>query len=157
MRRRCLREAQKNPSADAGGLHFDSIHFGYLSRPRRGELKGISFLTLPVERIKPYAPVQSEHCCMLEACALILARQPAMPQALLKHCSGGIPPRPLLEPDPASQRRRIRVNRRIIARASRCTHRSMLSIERLYSKARTSLNVYDPDISNVYDMTVLGA
>jgi hypothetical protein len=42
-------------------------------------------------------------------------------------------------------------SRRVIARASRCTRRSILSIARLYSTARTSLNVYAPDISYVYD------
>ncbi|MGO9056049.1 MAG: hypothetical protein ACLQU2_01470, partial [Candidatus Binataceae bacterium] len=41
--------------------------------------------------------------------------------------------------------------RRVIARASRCTRRSIFSIVRPYSTARTSLNVYAPDISYVYD------
>jgi len=42
-------------------------------------------------------------------------------------------------------------SRRVIARASRHTRRPMSCIERLYRTRRTSLNVYDPDISNVYD------
>src|ERR1700730_15158048 len=41
--------------------------------------------------------------------------------------------------------------RRVIAPASRPTRRSMSCIERLYRTRRTSLNVYAPDISNVYD------
>ncbi len=41
--------------------------------------------------------------------------------------------------------------RRVIARASHPTRRSRSSIERLYRTRRTSLNVYTPDISNVYD------
>jgi hypothetical protein len=42
-------------------------------------------------------------------------------------------------------------SRRVIARASRPTRHSMPSIERLYRTRRTSLNVYAPDISIVYD------
>src|SRR5271166_598779 len=42
-------------------------------------------------------------------------------------------------------------SRRVIARTSRRTHRSICSIVRRYSARRTSLNVYAPDISNVYD------
>jgi hypothetical protein len=41
--------------------------------------------------------------------------------------------------------------RRVIARTSRRTRRSMSSIARLYLTLRTSLNVYAPDISNVDD------
>jgi hypothetical protein len=41
--------------------------------------------------------------------------------------------------------------RRFIARTSRRTRRSMSSIAQLYLTLRTSLNVYAPDISNVYD------
>ena len=41
--------------------------------------------------------------------------------------------------------------RRVIARASRPSRRSISSIEPLYRTRRTSLNVYAPDISNVYD------
>ena len=41
-------------------------------------------------------------------------------------------------------------SRRVIARTSRRTLRSMFSIEWLYPIGRTSLNVYAPDISNVY-------
>jgi hypothetical protein len=37
------------------------------------------------------------------------------------------------------------------SRASRHTCRSILCIERLFLTQRTSLNVYAPDISNVYD------
>ena len=47
-------------------------------------------------------------------------------------------------------------SRRVIARASRCTRRSICSIVRLYSTARTSLNVYALDISYVYDTKVEG-
>ena len=42
-------------------------------------------------------------------------------------------------------------SRRVIARASRPTRRSMSCIEPLYRTRRISLNVYAPDISNVYD------
>ncbi len=42
-------------------------------------------------------------------------------------------------------------SRRVIARASHHTRRSISCIERLYRTRRTSLNVYTPDISNVYD------
>jgi len=44
-------------------------------------------------------------------------------------------------------------SRRVIARTSRRTRRSMFSIVRLYPTGRTSLNVYAPDIPNVYDIT----
>src|SRR5271166_1077277 len=44
-------------------------------------------------------------------------------------------------------------SRRVIARTSRRTHRSICSIVRRYSARRTSLNVYAPDISNVYDIS----
>jgi hypothetical protein len=42
-------------------------------------------------------------------------------------------------------------SRRVIVRTSRRTRRSMSSIARLYPIGRTSLNVYAPDIPNVYD------
>jgi predicted fused transcriptional regulator/phosphomethylpyrimidine kinase len=42
-------------------------------------------------------------------------------------------------------------SRRVIARASRHTCRSIFSIVRHYRSWRTCLNVYDPDISYVYD------
>src|SRR5215472_2298396 len=42
-------------------------------------------------------------------------------------------------------------SRRVIARTSRRTRRSMFSIARLYPIGRTSLNVYAADIPNVYD------
>src|SRR5690242_15786541 len=45
-------------------------------------------------------------------------------------------------------------SRRIMARASRHTRRSMFCIERLYPTQRTCLIVYDPDISNVYDTSL---
>jgi hypothetical protein len=45
-------------------------------------------------------------------------------------------------------------SRRVIARASRRTRRSIFSIGRYYPSRRSSLNVYDPDISNVYDMLI---
>ncbi|MGH7812478.1 MAG: hypothetical protein ACREQI_00545, partial [Candidatus Binataceae bacterium] len=41
--------------------------------------------------------------------------------------------------------------RRVIARASRHIRCSRFSIARPYHPHRTSLNVYAPDISNVYD------
>jgi hypothetical protein len=44
-------------------------------------------------------------------------------------------------------------SRRVFARASRHTCRSIFSIVRHYRSWRTCLNVYDPDISYVYDMT----
>ena len=46
-------------------------------------------------------------------------------------------------------------SRRVIARASRHTRRSTFCIEPPYRTRRTSLNVYDPDICNVYDRRVL--
>jgi hypothetical protein len=42
-------------------------------------------------------------------------------------------------------------SRRVIVRASRHTRRSIFSIVRPYPTGRTSLNVYAPDISDVYD------
>src|SRR5208283_2356992 len=42
-------------------------------------------------------------------------------------------------------------SRRVIARTSRRTRRSMFSIARLYPTRRTCLTVYAPDISYVYD------
>ncbi|MBV9181221.1 MAG: hypothetical protein JO356_07910 [Acidobacteria bacterium] len=42
-------------------------------------------------------------------------------------------------------------SRRVIARASRHTRRALFSIARHYRSRRSCLNVYDPDISNVYD------
>ena len=42
-------------------------------------------------------------------------------------------------------------SRRVIARASRYTRRSMFCIQRPYRSQWTCLNVYAPDISNVYD------
>jgi hypothetical protein len=47
-------------------------------------------------------------------------------------------------------------SRRVIARASRQTRRSMFCIQRPYRIQRTCLNVYAPDISNVYDNTISG-
>jgi len=47
-------------------------------------------------------------------------------------------------------------SRRVIARASRPTRRSTFCIEPPYRSQRTSLNVYDPDISNVYDTSRIG-
>jgi hypothetical protein len=46
-------------------------------------------------------------------------------------------------------------SRRVIARASRHTRRSMFCIQRPYRSQRTCLNVYAPDISNVYDSVPL--
>jgi hypothetical protein len=48
-------------------------------------------------------------------------------------------------------------SRRVIARASRQTRRSMFCIQRPYRSQRTCLNVYAPDISNVYDTRRSGA
>jgi hypothetical protein len=45
-------------------------------------------------------------------------------------------------------------SRRVIARTSRRTRRSMFSIAPLYPIGRTSLNVYAADIPNVYDTIV---
>jgi hypothetical protein len=42
-------------------------------------------------------------------------------------------------------------SRRVIARTSRRTRRSMFSIVRLYRTDRTSLDVYAADIPDVYD------
>jgi hypothetical protein len=42
-------------------------------------------------------------------------------------------------------------SRRVFARTSRRTRRSMFSIARLYPTDRTSLNVYAADIPSVYD------
>src|SRR5271166_6463649 len=53
--------------------------------------------------------------------------------------------------------RRGRLPRWVIARTSRRTHRSICSIVRRYSARRTSLNVYAPDISNVYDTPLSSA
>jgi hypothetical protein len=47
-------------------------------------------------------------------------------------------------------------SRRVIERASRRIRRSIFSIARLYPTPRTSLNVYAPDISNVYDIASYG-
>jgi hypothetical protein len=48
-------------------------------------------------------------------------------------------------------------SRRVIARASRHTRRSMFCIQRPYRSQRTCLNVYAPDISNVYDTPIRSA
>jgi hypothetical protein len=113
----------------------------------------------------PLEPAQPGDSCCRDALA------PRPPATLIHHrrhpvvLDRSAKPAHLPRRDPDDIRRRYQLScplmalritsRRVIARASRHTCRSMFSIVRHYRSRRTSLNVYDPDISYVYDKQCL--